>query len=196
MKTEIILCSALLLVSGGVLAGQLTLKEVGMQLAMGDKPSVEVKEAQGAKAVDKIQQDMKTLKQDVKGMPEAVQQQTQEQLKDAASRKLQEATPDEIKQGAETLEKVKGLKQGVETSPDALKQQAQEQLKDAATQKLQEATPEEVKQGVETLKSGKETVEQIKGTVDAAPKSADEAVDAATQKAKQKAAEKALELLQ
>jgi|APLak6261669570_1056073.scaffolds.fasta_scaffold05076_2 hypothetical protein len=115
-------------------------------------------------------------------------------VKDAATT----AAPGVVK-GAETanqtLENAKGVKEAVTNAPEAVKEQAQEKVKAAAEEKIKQATPEELKQGAETLKAGKETAKELKGKVDAAPKSSGEAVKAVKGKAKQKAAEKALDLL-
>ncbi len=95
-------------------------------------------------------------------------------------------------QGAATanqaLENTKDLKQAAESAPTAVKQQAEEQVKQAAEQQLQQAVPGEIKQGAETAK-------QLKGKVDAAPKSTSEAAKAVKSKAKAKATDKALDLL-
>jgi len=99
-------------------------------------------------------------------------------------------------QANEALQRAQEVKQGVENAPGQLKNQTQEAVKDAAQQKLGQAVPGEVKQGAETLKAGKETAKQLKGKVDAAPKSSGEAAKAVESKAKKKAAEKALDLLQ
>lgn len=111
--------------------------------------------------------------------------------KQAAKDAATAAAPDAVK-GAEAanqaLDNAKSLKQGVENAPAAVKEQAQEKVKAAAEEKIKQATPEELKQGAETAK-------QLKGKVDAAPKSSGEAVKAVKHKAKQKAAEKTLELL-
>lgn len=182
MKTRISLSTALLAVSFGALADQSTLAATGTQLAMGKAPSDEVVKEQ-TQAVGKVQQG-------IPSKPEALQT-PEQQLKEAAKQKLQQATPDEVKQGVETLEKAKGLKQEYDSMPADAKEQAKDQLKDAAQQKLQETMPEPIKQGTEAVEKAKE----LKGTIDTAPKSTDEAVDAVKGKAKEKATEKALELL-
>jgi hypothetical protein len=87
------------------------------------------------------------------------------------------------------------VQQGVNSVPAVVKDQAQDAVKDAAQQKLEQAVPAEAKQGLETLKAGKESALDLKGKVDAAPKSTGEAVDLVKGKAKQKAAGKALDLL-
>lgn len=118
----------------------------------------------------------------------------QEAGKQEAQAAVTTAAPEAVKNvdaASQTVEQAKELKQSVENAPAAVK----DQVKDAAKQKLEQATPEQIKQGKEALESGKETVKQLKGKVDAAPKSTGEAVKAAKGKAKQKAAEKALDML-
>ncbi|WP_446808527.1 hypothetical protein ACH50O_14710 [Methylomonas sp. 2BW1-5-20] len=100
-----------------------------------------------------------------------------------------------VEQAGQAANQVQQVQQGVQSAPAVLKDQAQEVVKDAAQQKLEQAVPAEVKQGAETLKANKEKVTELKGKVDAAPKSTGEAVKAVKGKAKQKAAAKALDLL-
>ncbi|AMK77533.1 MULTISPECIES: hypothetical protein [Methylomonas] len=100
-----------------------------------------------------------------------------------------------VEQAGQAVNQVQQVQQGVQSAPAVLKDQAQDAVKDAAQQKLEQAVPAEVKQGAETLKANKEKVTELKGKVDAAPKSTGEAVKAVKGKAKQKAAAKALDLL-
>jgi len=110
--------------------------------------------------------------------------------KQTAKESVKAAAPEvveKVESANQTLQDAKQLKQGVENAPEAAKQQAVE----AAKEKVEAATPKEAKQAVETVKSGKEAAKELKGKVDAVPKS----TKAVKQKAKQKAAEKALDLL-
>ncbi|MCQ8116889.1 hypothetical protein [Methylomonas rosea] len=100
-----------------------------------------------------------------------------------------------VEQAGQAVNQVQQVQQGVQSAPAVLKDQAQDAVKDAAQQKLEQAVPAEVKQGAETLNANKEKVTELKGKVDAAPKSTGEAVKAVKGKAKQKAAAKALDLL-
>lgn len=100
-----------------------------------------------------------------------------------------------VEAAGQAVDSAKSVKESVEHAPVAVKEQAQEKVKQAAEEKIKQATPEELKKGAETLKAGKEAANKLKGKVDAAPKSADEAAGAVKAKAKQKAAEKALDLL-
>ncbi len=99
-----------------------------------------------------------------------------------------------VEQAGQAVNQVQQVQQGVQ-APAVLKDQAQDAVKDAAQQKLEQAVPAEVKQGAETLNANKEKVTELKGKVDAAPKSTGEAAKAVKGKAKQKAAAKALDLL-
>jgi hypothetical protein len=98
-------------------------------------------------------------------------------------------------QAGQAVNQVQQVQQGVQSAPAVLKDQAQDAVKDAAQQKLEQAVPSEVKQGAETLKDNKEKVTELKGKLDAAPKSTGEVTKAVKGKAKQKAAAKALDLL-
>lgn len=109
-------------------------------------------------------------------------------VKDAATT----AAPDAVK----TLEQAEALKQRAETLPAAETSQAKDALKEAAKRKLEQATPEEVAKGKALLEKGKTEAGKIKGQVDVAPKSVDEAKKAVKHKTKKKALEKATELLQ
>jgi len=100
-----------------------------------------------------------------------------------------------VEQAGQVVNQAQQVQQGVQSAPAVLKDQAQDAVKDAAQQKLEQAVPAEVKQGAETLNANKEKVTELKGKVDAAPKSTGEAAKAVKGKAKQKAAAKALDLL-
>jgi hypothetical protein len=95
----------------------------------------------------------------------------------------------------QAVESAGEAKQAVQTAPSVVKDQAQDVVKDAAQQKVEQAVPAEAKQGVETLKAGKEAASDLKGKVDAVPKSTGEATSVVKGKTKEKAAEKALDLL-
>ncbi len=111
--------------------------------------------------------------------------------KQAVQDKATEVAPDAVKNieaTNEALDKAKSLKQATEIAPDAL----QDQAKDVVKEKASAAIPEEVKKAGETVKTGKESAENLKGKVEAAPKS----TKALKSKAKHKDIEKALELPQ
>ncbi len=111
--------------------------------------------------------------------------------KQAVQDKAAVVAPDAVKNIEATnqaLDKAKSLKGATELAPDALQDQAKEVVKEKASA----AVPAEVKKAGETVKSGKESAENLKGKVDAAPKS----TKALKSKAKHKAIEKALELPQ
>ncbi|OAI08459.1 hypothetical protein [Methylomonas methanica] len=118
--------------------------------------------------------------------------------KQAAKETATSVAPGAVKsaeQAGQVINQAQQVQQGVQNAPAVLKDQAQDAVKDAAQQKLEQAVPAEVKQGAETLNANKEKVTELKGKVDAAPKSTGEAAKAVEGKAKQKAAAKALDLL-
>ncbi|WP_415879860.1 hypothetical protein [Methylomonas sp. TEB] len=111
--------------------------------------------------------------------------------KQAATNALTGAVPSAVPGAANAVEAAGAAGQAqkaVQTAPGVLKDQAQETAKETAQQKVEQAVPAEVKQGAET-------VTDLKGKVDAAPKSAGEATAVVKDRAKQKAAGKALDLL-
>lgn len=111
--------------------------------------------------------------------------------KQAATNALTGAASSSVPGAASALEAAGAAgqaKQAVQAAPGLLKDQAQETVKEAAQQKVEQAVPAEVKQGAETLSN-------LKGKVDAAPKSTGEATAVVKDHVKQKAAGKALDLL-
>jgi hypothetical protein len=111
--------------------------------------------------------------------------------KQAVQDKAAVVAPDAVKNIEATnqaVDKAKSLKGAAELAPDALQNQAKEVVKEKASA----AVPAEVKKAGEIVKSGKESAENLKGKVEAAPKS----TKALKSKAKHKVIEKALELPQ
>jgi hypothetical protein len=110
--------------------------------------------------------------------------------KQAVQDKATEVAPDAVKNIEATnqaLDKAKSLKGAAENAPGALQEQAKEVVKEKASAAL----PAEVKKAGETVKTGKESAENLKGKVEAAPKS----TKALKSKAKGAATDKALNLL-
>ena len=101
----------------------------------------------------------------------------------------QQSLLDAASQGLQTG---KAVEEGVKKTPADLAAD----VKNAATQKAEQAVKQQVIQAAPAeVKQGVETVNKVKTTVDAAPKSTGEAVKVAKTKAKQKVAENALNLL-
>lgn len=118
--------------------------------------------------------------------------------KQAATGVATEAAPAVVPGAGTALQAVESAgaaKQAVQAGPGVVKEQAQDAVKGAVQEKVEQAVPAEAKQGVETLKAGKEAATDLKGKVDAAPKSTGEAAAVVKDKAKEKAAGKALDLL-
>lgn len=118
--------------------------------------------------------------------------------KQAATGAVTEAAPAVIPGSGTAIPAVESAgaaKQAVQTAPSVVKDQAQDAVKGAVQEKVDQAVPAEAKQGVETLKAGKEAATDLKGKVDAAPKTPGEAAAVVKDKAKEKAAGKALDLL-
>jgi len=225
MKNRIILVSSLLMVSGAAFALSPALEGVAKQAATAAAPDAvkgaetAVQAVEAAKTVkqgvvnapavlkDQAQEAVKDAAQ--QKVEQAVPAETKpgvetlkagkeaaapgvlkETAKDATQQKVEQVVPAETKSGVEALKEVK------EPAPSVMKESAKDVVKDPAQHKVEQVVPAETKQGVETLKEGKEAATELKGKVDAAPKSTGEAVKAVKGKAKRKTAKKALDVLQ
>jgi hypothetical protein len=136
----------LLIASGSVLAEQDVLGNAGKQLLKDTATSAAPKEAvEGVEATGQTLENANKLKKSVKSAPDALKGQAQDIATESAKQKLNEAVPEEAKQGIKTIESTtntaKQLKSNIPKSSGeatkAIKGKAQEEATKKALDMLQ-----------------------------------------------------------
>lgn len=145
MSHKAILLTSLLLISSTVMAEQSLLEGVAKQTAKNTAAMVAPGAMERAEAANQALKDAKQMKDTVKDVPESVKNQATETLKVTAKQKLEEATPEQLKQGANTVkrgaETAKQVKAQAKNLPESSKQ-AVKQMKHKAKKKAAEKTAE------------------------------------------------------
>ena len=146
MRNKALLLVTLLIASGSVPAEQNALGNAGKQLLKDTATSAAPKEAvEGAEAASQTLENADKLKESVKSAPGALKGQAQDIATEAAKQKLNEAVPEEAKQGIKTIESTtntaKQLKGNIPKSSGeatkAIKGKAQEEATKKALDMLQ-----------------------------------------------------------
>lgn len=118
MKNNTLLASALFIVSTVVLAEQSLLEGVAKQAAKDTAAAVAPGAVERAEQADQALKDAKQIKENAQKAPDAMKKQAQDTLEETAKQKLEQATPEHVKEGAQAI------KSGAETAKQ-LKGQAE-----------------------------------------------------------------------
>ena len=146
MRNKALLLVTLLFAASPVLAEQNELGNAGKQLLKDTATSAAPKEAvESVEAASQTLESAKKLKGSVKSAPDALKDQAQDMATESAKQKLNEAVPEETKQGLKTIESTtetaKQLKGTVPKSTGeatkAIKSKAQEEATKKALDMLQ-----------------------------------------------------------
>lgn len=141
MSNKAILLASLLMISSAVMAEQSLLEGVAKQTAKNTAAVVAPGAVERAEAANQALKDAQQMKDTVKNVPESVKNQAPETLKTTAEQKLEEATPEQLKQGATAVksgaETAKQVKAQAKNLPESSKQ-AVKSMKHKAKKKTAE----------------------------------------------------------
>jgi hypothetical protein len=138
MRNKAILFSSLLMASGTALAGESLLEAAAKQLARDVATSTAPEAAQGAVEAERILQQTQQLKGRVENAPQAVKERTLNAAKETARQQLERATPEQVRQGTETVKRLKGQVENMPQSTEQAAEAAKTRAKQKAAEKVLE----------------------------------------------------------
>jgi|GEM_PF-705931 len=147
-----LLIGSLLIASGAVMAEQSLLEGVAKQEAKNTAATVAPGAVERAEAADQALKDAKQVKDAVQNAPEAAKDQAQKAVEGTVKQQLEQATPKEIKEGAEAVKSGKETAKKLEGEVKALPKSSSQEVKKLKHKSTAKAKQKGTEKALELLK--------------------------------------------